>query len=127
MPIKESWKPGLRGALSHLNAKVRPYFPMSSLGSIPLDILIGSEPLGDLLTLPDSPAVWELDLFGEEACAHPLLPGKQKGLSNCMLGWLVRGGWHCIGNPSFLVVIIISRWVQWTGSAPSLPPTRMEE
>ena len=60
-----SWSGTLGGALTLINDEVTLDLPLWMLGPLPLLILVGSEPLGDLFTLLVSPSGWGLGLFGE--------------------------------------------------------------
>ena len=60
-----SWNGTLGGVLSHTNTEVRLDLPLLMLGPLPLLVLVGSEPLGDLFALPVSPSGRRPGLLGE--------------------------------------------------------------
>ena len=60
-----SWNETLGGVLSHTNTEVRLDLPLLILGPLPLLVLVGSEPLGDLFALLVSPSGPWPGLFGE--------------------------------------------------------------
>ena len=59
-----SWNGTLGGALPHTNSEVRLVLPLLMLGLLPLLVLVGCEPLGDLSARPVSPSGQRPGLFG---------------------------------------------------------------